>query len=190
MHPRIAVAQGRTRLGWYVVFALPPAGSSRCTTRTLCHRFERLHTGQRRFVVESLDGSVNHTRIDFVYLFPRETEFGYGSRMEVFYKDIGRFQKACQDFLAFRSLHIEFDGALVTIQLQVIQAVHTRVVQQLGSRRVAQSLSFNFNHIGSQPSQHLCTRRSRLNLCPVNHSYTFQRCFHNLFLLFLMSLGG
>ena len=84
-----------------------------------------------------------------MYFFPRETEFGHGSRMKVFHKDIGSFQEASQDFLPFGSLHVQFDGSLVAVQLQVIQAVHVGIVQQLGSGRVAQSFSFDFNHIGS-----------------------------------------
>ena len=35
-----------------------------------------------------------------------------------------------------------------------------------------QSLPFNLNHIGSKPSQHLCTRRTGLHLSPVNHFNT------------------
>ena len=72
VHPCITVAQGCSRLGWDVIFTFVPPGCSRCSTGTLCHRLKCLDTGERGIVIESLNGSINHTRIDLVYLFPRE----------------------------------------------------------------------------------------------------------------------
>ena len=172
VHTRIAVTQGCSRLGRNVVLAFVPSGSSRCPTGTLCHRLESLHTGQWRIVIESLDGTINHTGIDFVDFLPRETELIYSSRMQVLHENICSLKQPSQNFLTFGSLHIQFDGTLVAVELQVIQAVHIGIIQQFGTGRVSQSLPLNLNHIGSKPSQHLCTRRTGLHLSPVNHFNT------------------
>ena len=102
---------------------------------------ENLHpgavdTGKWGIVIESLDGSINHTRIDLVYLFPREAQLVHGPRVQVFYKDIGCFEQSGQDFLSFRSLHIQFNGTLVAVQLQIIQTIHIGIVQQFGTGRI------------------------------------------------------
>ena len=117
MHTGIAVAKSSSRLGRNVIFAFPPPGSCRCTTGTLSYGFKSLHTGQRRIIIESLDGAINDTRIDLMHILPREAQLVDSSRMQVFYKNISGFQQSGQDLLAFRCLHIEFDGTLVAVQL-------------------------------------------------------------------------
>ena len=173
MHPRVAIAQGSTRLGGHIVVALPPTRGSRRTACTLCHRLEGLDRGEGRVVVEALDGAVDDARIDLVYLLPREAQFGHGSGVQVLHEDVGRLEQLGQDLLALGRLHVEFDGALVAVELQVVEAIHIGIVEQFGARGVAQTYTLNLYHIGAKPRQHLCTRRTRLYLGPVNDFDTF-----------------
>ena len=173
VHTGVTVTKCSTRLGWNIVLTLVPSGSSSCTSGTLSHRFESLHAGKWRIVIKALDGTINHSRIDFMHIFPRESQLVHGSRMQVFYKNIGCLQQSGQYFFSFGRFHIQFDGTLVAVQLQVIQAIHIRIIQQFCTGRVAQSLAFYLDDIGSQPCQHLRTRWTRLYLSPVNHSNSF-----------------
>ena len=178
VHTCIAVAQGCARLCGHVVVALPPTRGGCCTACTLCHRLESLHRGKGRIVVEALDGAVDDARIDLMYLFPRETQLGHGSRVQVLHEDVGRLEQLGQDLLALGRLHVQLDGAFVAVELQVVEAIHVGIVEQLGSCGVAHTYTFNLYHIGAEPRQHLCTRWSRLHLSPVDYLDTLQWCCH------------
>ena len=120
-----------------------------------------------------------------MYLLPRETQFGYGTRVQVLYKDVGCLEQACEYLLALGRLHIQLDGTLVAVELQVVEAIHARIVEKLGTRRVTEPHTLNLDNIGAKPRQHLCTRRTRLYLGPVNDFYTLQWCCHTIISLLL-----
>lgn len=70
MHPCITVAKCRSRLSRNIILSLIPTSCSCSPTGTLGHRFKRLYIGQRRIVVESFDGTIYDTWIDFTDFFP------------------------------------------------------------------------------------------------------------------------
>ncbi len=74
-------------------------------------------------------------------------------------------------------LGVQLDRALVVVQHGEIQAVRTRHIDQLLARRVADTGTFDLDHIRAEPGQQLRAGRARLNMGEIEYLDAFES-FH------------
>ena len=93
--------------------------------------------GKAAALVEALEGGHDALRVDGVHLLPAKAQLLHVTGANVLYKHVGVLEEVGEDLLGSIVLHIQGDGLLVGVQLQIVQRVRAVDVVHLVAGGVA-----------------------------------------------------
>ena len=125
---------------------------------------------------KTLNRGINHPWVYLLNPLPRETHPIQCTGGKVLHHHITVLNQLYENFLPLVRLGVEGDAAFIAIQHREVEAIDIRNILQLPTRRITNTRAFNFQNIGTKPSQQLCTGRTRLDMRHVQNFYAFQ-CF-------------
>ena len=120
---------------------------------------------------KAFDRGHDHAGIEFLDAFPGESHTIQRSGREIFHQNVAMLHQSFQHLLALLTLGVERHGALVVIEHREIQAVRIRHITQLLAGDIPGTGLLDLDHIGTEPSQQLRTRRTRLHVCEIENAY-------------------
>ena len=109
---------------------------------------------------EALDGGNNHTRVERVNGFPRETHAIQHARTEVLDEHVAALDQTLQHFLAGLVLRVERDRPLVVVEHREIERVGVRNIHQLTAGDVTDTRTLDLDDVGTEPGEQLRAGRT------------------------------
>ena len=155
------------------------AGHAHRPRGRLRHRLEAFVVAVRAVRPEPLDRGIDDARVELLDRVVAEPEPLHDAGAEVLGDDIGLFDHAAGDFLAFVGLQIDDRAALVAVEQQEEKAVDIGIVHvPQPPRPVAERRPLDLDHIGPEPGQHLRAGRPGLVVREIDNANAFERLGH------------
>ena len=124
---------------------------------------------------KALDAGQDQAGVQALELRVGKAQTVQDARPEVFQQDITRFDQFAEHLFALGAFEVDRQAALIGVKGQKEQAVDARLIAQTGPGDIALAGFLNLDHLGSEPGQHLSTRRTGLVIGEVNYPNTGQR---------------